>query len=349
MSNAAAATTSTGSYGYRSHLPPPARPILSNHAQTFARTMRRVRSDPAGPEAQLLFEKHPLLVAYERLATQLRETHRINEGNWSASGLLRHLGLLLRWPTTDAEWRDAYASGSTVAREREKGERARSNKELGQRADREVIAVINDRVPPLASSLHNYSKWFFMYLFQRRWLPLDAQLPLWSADNRTVRTWADVVCYDLRAQRLVLIELKTGYAYHYDDLLTIGASGPLAHTARNQHQMQLGWMHARLCELTATENIDAYVVRVNTEEGVPEPHALDEAARAYFATTYKLVNSTELLPTSHPAAQEAAGVASTSETREQEIPDLLALVGARKRRPAVSRAKRPPKKKREQM
>ncbi len=328
-----------GSYEYRSHLPPPPEPIQSRAAQLFARTMRRARANPGTDEARELFGAHPLLVEYEKLAARLHETHRINSDSWGASGLLRHLGLLLGWPVTDAEWKAVVASGNTMPREREKGERARSNKELGKRADREIIATINDQVAPLASSLHRYSKWFFMYLYQRRWLPLDAQLPLWSADQRTVRTWADVVCYSLEERRLVLIELKTGYAYHYTDVLTLGGGGPIEHTAYNQHQMQLGWMHARLTELAGTEEIDAYVVRVNSEEGIPRPHPLDDLARDYFANSYPLLNSATLVPTPATAEEPAA------EEPAAEVPDLLALLAARRRKPTVSRAKRPKKRK----
>jgi hypothetical protein len=129
----------------------------------------------------------------------------------------------------------------------------------------------------------------------------------------------------------VILELKTGYAFRYDALLTTGGK-LLEHTAHNQHQMQLGWMHWRLSALTKTE-VDAYVVRVNSDEGVPRPCPLEDFPRDYFASTYSILNSAALVDS---GAQAAPLVSSEPE----EIPDLLALV-SKKRRRSASRARKP--------
>ncbi len=322
-------------YQYRSHFdeanstqtPVIATPIQAAVAVKFARTMARVRRNDATPEATALFEQHPLLHAYAKLSAELKATHARNRGSASASGLIKHLGQLMNWPVTGEQWDEARRLGQVLPQSRMKRERARSNTELGKRADQEITAVINDFVSPLAKSLHRYTKWFFMYLYQRQWMPLDAQLPLWSEDNATVFTWADVVCYDLTRPggALVLIELKTGYTYRYFQPLTANPYATIVHTPYNQHQMQLGWMQWRLASLAATKGIevvDGYVLRVNSVEGVPSPYALDEQPRQYFATVYKQLNSRE----------DEQQSLSTPQPSSDDVPELLGLVSKKNKR-----------------
>jgi hypothetical protein len=178
-----------------------------------------------------------------------------------------------------------------------------------------------------------------MYLYQRQWLPLEAQVPLWSADQTTVCTWADILCYDLqRPGRLMLIELKTGYTRHYTDVLSI-VSGRVAHTAYNLHQMQLGWMQARLASVCkrypAIEGVDGYVLRINSEEGIPAPFPLDAYARDYFAGVYEQLNQPVLVP-------QEAGVAALDRVSSEpaEIPDLLKISAAARRRKANAEPKK---------
>lgn len=300
-------------YNYRSHLDDePALAAVSGaieqrKASGFARTMSRVLKNPQGAEAKRLFKKHSVLERYAAFAERLRAEHYRKKADGTDGGLIAHIGKLMDWPVSDADWARERARGRTwaAARTRKRGERARSNKELGVRADDEIKATIRgERV--LAAKTHRYTKWFLMYLYQRQWLPCDAQLPLWPAadeSDTTVCTWADVLCYDLVQRRFVLIELKTGYAFRYHGALESAAEatrdGKLPDSSYHRHQMQLGWMYKQLrAELDkageSATALDAYVLRVNSLEGVPQPFRLDEWARHYFSKTYDELNERNL-------------------------------------------------------
>jgi len=297
-------------YRYRSHFDEEADeadvavdgPIEHSKALRFARTMSRALAKPGGAEARRLFGAHAVLERYGALAVRLREAHRAKKADGADGGLIAHVGKLMGWPVSDGDWAAERARGRTwaaVSRQRRRGERARSSARLGVRADDEIKAIIRgERV--LARTTHRYTKWFLMYLYQRQWLACDAQVPLWPAgDDTTVCTWADVLCYDLRHRRFVLIELKTGYAFQYHTPLrnVLAARDRLPDSPYNRHQMQLGWMHAQLARELATIGqapLDAYVLRVNSLDGVPAPFALDDWARAYFGGVYDRLNERSL-------------------------------------------------------
>jgi len=277
--------------------------IEQRKATHFARTMSRVVKNVDGVEARRLFREHSVLQRYVTLAERLRAEHYRKKADGADGGVIAHIGKVMGWPVSDADWAAERARGLswvTVRRAAVQRGRARSSKAIGVRADDEIKATIRgERV--LASKTHRYTKWFLMYLYQRQWLACDAQVPLWPAnDDTTVCTWADVLCYDLRARRFVLLELKTGYAFAYRTSLARAAAthgGALPDSAYNRHQMQLGWMYRQLArELTTIGEtpLDAYVVRVNSLDGVPEPFALDDWSRHYFDGTYDALNERNL-------------------------------------------------------
>lgn len=300
----APATTAASGYQYRSHFDDPETrgaeppvhesPIESHKAIEFARLGSRLRLWPDSEDTRAMLQKHPLLGVYFELAAELRAADKLNEANKTFSGLLPHLGRLFDWPITETDWAEAKAEGRIVMSGG--GERARSNTDLGVRADDEVIKVIKNE-PLLSKELHRYTRWVFMYLYQRQWLPIDAQLPLWSDDKRTVRTWADIVCFDLVHNRLVVVELKTGYAYNYDALQSRSrVLEAVPDTAHNRHQMQLGWMCAQLSKAAAARQlpVTGFVVRVNSLDCIPAPFELENDAREYFTRTYQRLNSWQL-------------------------------------------------------
>jgi len=307
MSEKMESSEKTSGYKFRSHLTDSddetavRGAIEQRKATAFARTMSRVVKNPDGIEAKRLFKKHTVLERYVALAERLRAEHYRKKADGADGGVIAHIGKVMGWPVSDADWAAERARGLSwsLVRSAARG-RARSNKELGVRADDEIKATIRgERV--LASKTHRYTKWFLMYLYQRQWLACDAQLPLWPAnDDTTVCTWADVLCYDVRAHCFVLVELKTGYAFNYQTPLASAAAahgGRLPDSAYNRHQMQLGWMYRQLVRELATLGdtpLRAYVVRVNSLDGVPEPFPLDDWSRHYFSSAYDALNERNL-------------------------------------------------------
>ena len=336
-------------YGYKRHklTTSVVKPRLRD-AMHFVRTMQRIRSVSGEKESAEIYAKWPLLRDYELALSRLRVSDTVNASNSTYTGLIRHIGYVMGWPVDADEWSaaarfgrggdgdddddssdDESSTDKAEARPREQKKRRqipRSSRELGQRADRELIDIVNHASKqPLVSKLHRYTKWLVMYLHERGWLPLDAQVPLWSEDGATVRTWADFVCYDTNWSAssggggndasdnnnadlssdgpLILIELKTGYAYGYETPLTyqsayrgstLDGSECYEHSAHNQHQLQLGWMHSRLSAALPSSLLPlrGAVLRVNSLHGVYEPRFLDTCVQHYFATRYRRLNAT---------------------------------------------------------
>lgn len=282
-----ALATMSRPYGYKSH--DPGKKITHRQAVKFARTMSRIQK--GGKERRQLFEEHPVLERYENLAKFLRHQHEQKKRDGADSGLIAHIGKLMDWPVRRDEW-GRYLWNQT----KQKGERPRSNQDLGVRADEEIRKIIRgDRV--LARDTHRYTKWFLMYMYERGWLPCDSQLPIWPpGEDTTVSTWADVLCYDINEKRFVLIELKTGYAFRYREALTL-VDGRMDDSPYNRHQMQLGWMHYQLDRILkdiSPNPLQSFVIRVNSADGVPEPFPLDEIVRKYFFDVYDTLDEWDL-------------------------------------------------------
>lgn len=156
-------------------------------------------------------------------------------------GLLGHIKETHGWYNDDAKF-----DPTTI--EEDEGE-SKSNVELGKRVDIEMvlafvsIASTPAEVTAFCHSLHSYTIKLIVFFATNRWLPCAFQTPLWSADGQ-VRTWADMIVYDVKNKYFVLIELKTGYLDHTFHGVLKKAS-PIEFFDRTPHNMchlQLGWM-----------------------------------------------------------------------------------------------------------
>ena len=155
-----------------------------------------------------------------------------------------------------------------------------SSMQTGSRVDDEITQLSANNAA-YASKLHKFTKWLATSFTQRQWMPLACQVPLWfrrSEQAKPVRTWADLIAFDLVNERYVLVEIKTGYAENYD----LERSDPFdihsqycARTARNEHQMQLGLMHFAIRQTGFQMPLFSVVVCVNNQECVREPMPLN--------------------------------------------------------------------------
>ena len=286
-------------YKYRSHLSKRTRkPVVGQvaltlkDAKTFASMASALRTmEPDELAAHALIVEHPALGRYFSLAAELRAEDVRNAANASFSGVHRHLGRLFNWPVTEEEWETAFEERRVLPKQPH-AVRGLSSTHTGQRADGEVLRVISGE-DVLVKDMHKLTKWILMYMFERRWLPLDGQLPLWSKDGRSVRTWVDISYYNLETRRVGVMELKTGYRFEYEHVRTTGGAHGFRDSDYNRHQLQLGWMHACLLpRATAVQiELEAVLVRINGNDGILEPLALSEEALAFFANVYPSLNS----------------------------------------------------------
>jgi hypothetical protein len=156
-------------------------------------------------------------------------------------GLLGHIKQTHGWYNNDAKF-------DPKTLDEDEGE-SKSNVELGKRVDTELALAFVSRASTAAAdaafraSLDSYTIKVIMFFATQRWLPCAFQTPLWSADGQ-VRTWVDMIVYDLANKYFVLIELKTGYLDHTFHGVLKKAS-PIEFFDRTPHNMchlQLGWM-----------------------------------------------------------------------------------------------------------
>ena len=286
------------SYGYHSHLQPrkrnqPKQIGPRNQGPIFAsRAAKLVNMAPKDRAAHPLVLKYPLLARYFELAAALEREHVLNNANHSFSGVHRHLGRLFGWPVTEDEWDEARSSFETV-RVENKSLRGQSSTYVGERADNELQRIIKGELVP-AKATHKLTKWMMLYLYERQWLPVGAQVPLWSEDGRSVCTWIDIVCYDLNTPgRLVLIEQKTGYKDNYEAMRTVLGAHGFIDSHYNRHQLQLGWMHSRFAPRAKEYglSVESLVVRVDGTSGIQEPLPLDAKTLAFYETDYVNMNT----------------------------------------------------------
>lgn len=196
------------------------------------------------------------------------------------NGLLRHIYAAHNWPKNVCESLAEEYDPSYI----------RSTKEEGICTETQLLKIYDGTLgdeQPLV-----YTDSLVCDFFDRQWLPVAFQLPLWYDG---IRTWADMIVYDIKKRVFVLIELKTGYASQvYDKLLASpNECDFLPKTRRVLCHLQLGWMYFVL-GMSSQRVDDAYVVRVGADVGAnaPEPLAADvlafycddhEAARTTFA------------------------------------------------------------------
>jgi hypothetical protein len=331
-------------YGYKSHFDSLSReeapaidgPVKFEKALMFYTTISRVRAEPTSDESRALYAAHPLVKRYdEEVRTKLNDEDRArNTGQ--PSGLIRHIKRIMGWPVGEDEWEDVRDEGLVAYRESE-GKGTRASKNRGIRADTDLARAVTD-LHTAAKDYTLYSKFFMMYLYQRQWLPLEEQLPLWSTDGALIRTCGDTLCYDLsKPGRFILIERKTGYTEGYQSQVT-HIDSCFSHTPDNEHQLQLGWMQWRLESYLRPigAKLAACVIRVSIEKGVPRPFGLRLPFHTYFRTRYARAEEFE-------AENPAVAVMPRS-----EVPNLLKSkkkrepAAVKRAKPTTKRAKRAP-------
>ena len=288
-------------------------PVRYAEALKFARHFHLARNE--GVESAL-FVQYPELLGYLEREAALLAYDEQHKKTRSWHGLLRHLEIICRW-TNGTHEEDPSSESMKLHTQEAKHRRdrrhyrARSTKSLGERVDEEIGKIVNG-TRLHANKTYRYTKWLLMYLYERQWMPLSSQLPLWLDDN-TVRTSIDIVCFDISRRVFLIVELKTGYAFNYfferarpalfvetekvfeSTMVSPNDPSAVLQTSYSQHQMQLGWMQWRLeKELVGVAPVDGYVVRVNSRNGVSAPFVLEEFAKEFFRTIYEapLVEST---------------------------------------------------------
>lgn len=243
---------------YRSHLKS-ATPPTYETALAFFKTL----SDNAPTH------EYPMLGKFQIwLAEQQRRDTRNYKAHGATRGLVHHIYVMQNW-----------MSGVKVPITAS-NERALSSTEIGIRVDDELEALFNGRS---IARPHAYTVWLIMYLYERRWLPCAFQTPLWSADDKSLRTKADIIVYDTVNARFALLEQKTGYDNNYN--VVMGKRSPydyFAHTRRIVCHLQLGWMYFEMARTRHPWPLDAYVVRVSSRQGVRQPEPLDDSVYRYY-------------------------------------------------------------------
>lgn len=220
------------------------------------------------------FDEHPVLNELFQWLDRAEETHALNMGNGTGSGLMVHL-------------RDAYCwhTGAPTAEHRATLGKPGSCTNLGQLVDAQITALI---LGAEVADLHRYTVRLLEFCERMQWLPIASQVPLWHK-SLTTYTFVDMLVYDVANRCLVLIELKTGYDHGYDVPLAGAAfEGDLfVDSHRTRHQQQLCWMLTVLrAELPNDVPLLGCVVRVSDEVGVREPDWSEPALADYFERVY---------------------------------------------------------------
>lgn len=198
-----------------------------------------------------------------------------DEKNYLAHG---HTRGLLHHIRTVQGWHNDADDDENGLRLLESG-RSHSSCEIGSTVDRELQLLMTEDVV-----VHRYTRWLVIYFCQRQWVPCAFQTPIW-ADG--VRTYADIIVYDTRRARFLLIELKTGYDNNYDTVLRErSAYDYFTKTLRTMCHLQLGWMYFELDRAAHPWPLDACVLRVSSARGVRRPEPLMDAVLAYYRMEY---------------------------------------------------------------
>jgi hypothetical protein len=230
----------------------------------------------AARERSRLESTFPALALWRRWYEQtVQRDETLFLASGEQSGAIKAIEKLLDWtPGAELDFGSAGAVG-----------RARSSRSTGCLVDDELSALLADD-DETDEYLHRYTKWVATNLTQRGWLPLACQVPLWSEH---VRTWADMIAFDLKRARFVLIELKTGYDHNYRVVREPFAPERhiLERTHYNEHQMQLGWMHFVMHETGHPQPLDSYVLRVSSKNGVAVPMPLDHDIVAVYQCLWR--------------------------------------------------------------
>lgn len=252
---------------------------LFNFAASGARLLAQTQT------SEECAKRHPLLVQLAHWLSLREDIHRLNLQDGTGSGLLAHLRDAWGWTTRPFEIGAEFRASLGLAG---------SSLNIGCAVDAEIGALILSA--PLLQPPHQYTCMLLEFLRERNWLPLASQIPLWNRSN-TIYTFIDLLVYDIAAQQLILIELKTGFDHAYETPICADAnsgSEVFVDTHRMRHQQQLCWMQAILEAdlaplLPASDELPAVrgcIVRVSAAGGVREPDWSNDEIRAYFAQIY---------------------------------------------------------------
>lgn len=229
-------------------------------------------------------KRHPLLVQLAHWLSLREDIHRLNLQDGTGSGLLAHLSDAWGWATSPFEIGAEFRASRGPAG---------SSLNIGSAVDAEIGALILSA--PLLRPPHQYTCMLLEFLRERNWLPLASQIPLWNRSN-TIYTFIDLLAYDIAAQQLILIELKTGFDHAYETPICAEQSDSdvFVDTHRMRHQQQLCWMQAILEAdlaplLPASDEsvpVRGCIVRVSAAGGVREPDWSNDEIRTYFTQIY---------------------------------------------------------------
>ena len=214
-----------------------------------------------------------------RFDTWLAGQRALDARNYAAhgntAGLLHHIKVVHNWTdlSMDGMYTDEWTGASYNS----------SSKEIGIGVDNELRNLCEGTVLH-EKKVYDYTRWLLFFLHKRRWLLCACQVPIWSHDE-TVRTHADMIVYDTLNRCFVLIELKTGYANHYDRVYKLaGETDVFENTKRIMCHLQLGWMFFELVrDRKFPALLRACVVRVSIDAQAPEPEPLITDVLQYYA------------------------------------------------------------------
>jgi len=204
-------------------------------------------------------------------------------GTWI--GVHKHLDAMLGWD----EYEDSEDNAPRTASGWGRQWGSLVHTELSTLATQIDLRNAAELVQPL-------TRWLVRYLAHRDWIACGADVPIWSFDNCSTCTEADLVVLDRAAERLIVIELKTGYeddvAYEKrPDARPIDPAG-FPNNARWRHQHQLAWMvHHLRKRLPANVRVDGCVLRASHARGVLAPEWLDERLLGHYERTYAVAAS----------------------------------------------------------
>jgi len=155
--------------------------------------------------------------------------------------------------------------------------------ETGVRVDQELTKAIREIVRnggnvrsyltglfkrPKQERIHHRTRSILRWLVEMGYRPVAAQLPVSSTKGR-VATLVDIVCYDQKTNRFILIETKSGFDDYYDTGSGCQLQGSASFlkrsdSPRNQHQLQLLATSLLFCATFkfSLTSIDAKVVRI---------------------------------------------------------------------------------------
>lgn len=245
---------------YRSHLRSAAPFTYETALAHFQTLHNNVRHD-----------EYPMMRKFQVWLVEQKRRDAVNYAAHGATGgLVNHIAVVHNWTN------DVRLSVSALA----DNNKALSNTDIGIRVDMEMEALF--RGEQIAKP-HNYTIWLIMYFYERGWMPCAFQVPLWTADNTTLRTKADIVIYDTQGSRFALIEQKTGYDYNYDTITKAKtAYDYFPRTRRVMCHLQLGWMYFEMARTKHPWPLDAFVVRVSSRAGVRRPERLDVEVHKFY-------------------------------------------------------------------